>query len=264
MYSILKQNRRRHLIPLNLIIVAFFLCADLSHAVLQNNKSFRLSHGGFTSLGLTTVSTQFSVNPSSLGFSDQPIVMTSENFSALAGKPFLADNDADGVDDNSDNCPLIQNESQQDLDGDGIGDLCGDLDGDGLNDYVETNSGLFLDTNDTGSNPNSSDTDGDGLLDGDEVLLHGTDPVAADTDGDGLLDGDEILIHGTDPIEVDTDLDSFSDKVEVDNGSNPLDANSVPVPTENIPFMNYWGLMSLFGFLMAIYQYRQYRSNRNS
>jgi hypothetical protein len=38
----------------------------------------------------------------------------------------------------------------------------------------------------------SSDTDGDGLTDCDELLTHLTDPVDSDTDGDGCSDGEEL------------------------------------------------------------------------
>ena len=56
-----------------------------------------------------------------------------------------------------------------------------DTDGDGLDDSVETNTGVFVDANDTGTDPLVADTDGDGVNDGLEVSL-GTDPNnAADT-----------------------------------------------------------------------------------
>jgi hypothetical protein len=38
----------------------------------------------------------------------------------------------------------------------------------------------------------------DGLLDGDEVTIYFTNPLSPDTDGDGAIDGVEVLF-GTDP-----------------------------------------------------------------
>lgn len=43
------------------------------------------------------------------------------------------------------------------------------------------------------------DTDGDGLTDVEERMLHGTSPLLADTDGDGLTDYEELIHHGFDP-----------------------------------------------------------------
>ena len=61
-----------------------------------------------------------------------------------------------------------------------------DTDEDGLSDQVESR--------DTGTDPLSTDTDNDGLDDGDELAL-GTDPNLDDTDSDGLLDGREAVAH---------------------------------------------------------------------
>ena len=55
------------------------------------------------------------------------------------------------------------------------------------------------------------DTDGDGVVDGDEIGVYGTDPNTWDTDGDGLSDGDELFVAGTDPFVWDTDGDGVSD-----------------------------------------------------
>ncbi len=112
-----------------------------------------------------------------------------------------------------------------------------DTDNDGLPDWWETlmggdivagsdldNDGLTaLDEYAHLTNPILSDTDGDGLSDGEEVLLYDTDPVLnADKDGDGLTDAQEILVYMTDPANPDTDGDLISDKWEVDHGLNPL------------------------------------------
>jgi hypothetical protein len=50
-----------------------------------------------------------------------------------------------------------------------------DTDQDLLPDEVETNTGVFVDENDTGTDPNDIDTDDDGVIDGTEVF-YGTDP----------------------------------------------------------------------------------------
>ena len=79
----------------------------------------------------------------------------------------------------------------------------GDADWDGLHDDVETDTGVYVDETDTGTDPNDPDTDDDGLDDGDEVNIHNTDPNDPDTDGDGMDDGDEVLF-GYDPLDPDS------------------------------------------------------------
>ena len=63
----------------------------------------------------------------------------------------------------------------------------------------------------TGLDPRNPDSDGDGILDGDEVNRYGTDPQSGDTDGDGLWDGEELFTAGTDPLFADTDSDGVAD-----------------------------------------------------
>lgn len=73
-----------------------------------------------------------------------------------------------------------------------------------------------------------ADRDGDCIDDADELDL-GTDPTHADTDGDGLLDGEEVDQYGTDPLVVDTDGDGMSDGEEVHVlGSEPTVADAAP------------------------------------
>jgi hypothetical protein len=76
-----------------------------------------------------------------------------------------------------------------------------DMDGDGLPDEVETNTGIYVDETDTGTDPNDPDTDDDGLDDGDEVNIHNTDPNDPDTDGDGVSDRTEVAFE-TDPLDA--------------------------------------------------------------
>jgi len=81
-----------------------------------------------------------------------------------------SDWDGDTILNSNDNCPLIANTDQSDHDGDTEGDACDlDDDNDGLPDSVETNTGTYIDSNDTGTDPFNSDTDGDGILDGNDI-----------------------------------------------------------------------------------------------
>lgn len=68
------------------------------------------------------------------------------------------------------------------------------------------------------------DSDGDGLTDLEELLVHGTDPFNPDTDGDGMPDGWEVR-HGLNPLVDDADLDDDGDGLgnlrEFELGSRP-------------------------------------------
>ncbi|MBP7275109.1 MAG: S8 family serine peptidase [Kiritimatiellae bacterium] len=110
----------------------------------------------------------------------------------------------------------------EDSDGDGIpdwwelfhfGDLLTasemtDADEDGVSDKNEQR---------LGTDPNNPDTDGDGILDGQE-----------DSDGDGLTDVYEQDVIGTLPSEADTDDDGLTDYEEVTGTDDPA---TVRVPT---------------------------------
>jgi hypothetical protein len=83
--------------------------------------------------------------------------------------------------DGLDNCPAADNLDQLDTDGDTVGNICDDDDdGDGLLDAVETDTGIFVGSGDTGSDPLLADTDGDGYDDGVEVSA-GSDPNDPDS-----------------------------------------------------------------------------------
>jgi len=77
-----------------------------------------------------------------------------------------------------------------------------DSDGDRLADAVETNTGVYVDLNNTGTNPFNADTDGDGIRDGDEVL--------------GTLQGLDLPAMGVNPLQKDLllEYDWFDDSVD--------------------------------------------------
>lgn len=72
--------------------------------------------------------------------------------------------------------------------------LACDADKDGISNSVEE---------DIGTNPDSPDTDGDGLTDLEEYETYLTNPNALDTDEDGYSDPDEIA-EGSDPISAES------------------------------------------------------------
>jgi hypothetical protein len=180
------------------------------------------------------------------------------------------DTDADGLADLVDNCPDAVNAGQVDTDADTMGNACDDDDDDdGLLDVVETGTGIFDSPSDTGSDRLLADTDGDGLTDGDEVILHGSDPNRVDTDVDGLDDSEEVTVYGTDPADPDTDDDAlddflevtvygtdpfnpdsdgdgFSDGLEVASDTDPADPGSFP--SAGVPALSGWGI----GLLAAV------------
>ncbi|MBT8045387.1 MAG: hypothetical protein KJO79_10590, partial [Verrucomicrobiae bacterium] len=102
-------------------------------------------------------------------------------------------------------------EDGPELDGVGLRDptnpLKADTDDDGLSDGVETNTGTWVSSADTGTNPNDPDVDKDGLKDGEETntgtyvnrLNTGTNPFIEDTDSDGREDWYEAAASLTDP-----------------------------------------------------------------
>jgi len=149
------------------------------------------------------------------------------------------DSDGDGLPDNYEFAnglnPFFNDAGQ---DGDSLGGA------DGLTNLEEFN---------LGTDPQDSDTDDDGLSDGDEVngtlnpwslgVLsappgESTNPLDADSDGD-LADDQAEILAGTNPNVpdgagqpvipfVDTDGDSYRDEAEVAFGSDPNDPSSIP------------------------------------
>ena len=82
---------------------------------------------------------------------------------------------------------------------DSVTECVSDADADNDKDSLNNKREIELKTD-----PNSDDTDGDTLKDGDELSKYNTDPLKPDTDGDGINDGDEVLLK-LDPTKTVTD-----------------------------------------------------------
>ncbi len=179
--------------------------------------------------------------------------------------PVNRDTDKDGLGDGAEVQVHSTDALKPDTDGDGLTDfdevtkyqtspIKGDTDDDGLTDGREITE--------LKTDPKKPDTDGDGLSDGDEVNKYKTDPMKLDTDGgtvadgleverhsdplvasddvkkvaedsdrDGLTDADEINRYHTDPHKMDTDGGTIADGLEVERGTDPLNAKDDMPPT---------------------------------
>ncbi|MCK4410052.1 MAG: hypothetical protein KAW67_08200, partial [Candidatus Eisenbacteria sp.] len=177
--------------------------------------------------------------------------------------PTDVDTDGDGLPDNAEyniyGTSPIDADDPLDSDGLAAGDEIydyktnfdmDDTDGDGVaegttggTDAVTSNydAGMDRPFGDSSINALDVDSDGDGLFDGDEVLL-GTDMVDEDSDGDGLLDGEEVHIWGTDPTNDDHDGDGLKDGAEVNtHWTDPLDPNTDGDYVDDGEEVNSWG-----------------------
>lgn len=93
-----------------------------------------------------------------------------------------------------------------------------DPDNDGLINKLEKKSG---------TDKNNPDSDGDKLLDGEEIHRYQTNPLQADSDNDGLDDFMEVKTYSTNPRQADTDDDGLDDRTEsLVSGTNPLAADT--------------------------------------
>ena len=87
------------------------------------------------------------------------------------------------------------------------------------------------------------DSDGDGLLNGDEITTHGTDPFSPDTDGDGLVDGEEVLKYFTNPRDKDSDKDTLLDGEEVQRSLARFGDGGILCPSPSNPDSDADGLV---------------------
>lgn len=130
------------------------------------------------------------------------------------------------------------------------GSVQSDSDNDGLPDSWENQFGLDS-NNAVGNDGATGDGDNDGLTNIQEYN-NGTNPTVSDTDNDGVNDGQELLILSTDPTNQDSnslrspvnnagngvndgqedfDNDGFTNSDEISAGTDPFNPNSKPGTT---------------------------------
>lgn len=143
------------------------------------------------------------------------------------------DQDEDAIGDNADNCPSTANTNQANQDGDSMGDACdSDRDGDGLSNLDETTQG---------TNPDSVDTDEDGVHDTTDNCPttsnsnqlntdSDTQGNACDTDddNDGTLD-----INDAFPTDVNETSDTDSDTIGDNSDNCPAISNPDQSDSDN-------------------------------
>ena len=169
-------------------------------------------------------------------------------------RPVNDDDDGDTILDLSDNCPLVSNSDQLDLDDDGLGDACDeDLDGDTV---VNLDDNCPADANGDQANADADasgdacdlDDDGDGINDADDncplvanaeqadLNGDGTGNLCDDDkDGDGIVDLDDNCELVANADQADLDIDGLGDLCDLDDDGDtiadradncPLDANT--------------------------------------
>lgn len=101
-----------------------------------------------------------------------------------------------------------------------------DTDGDGLPDVCETNTGVYVSRNNTGTNPNVADSDDDGLLDGVETNTGffvgptdtGSNPNSTDSNADGISDGEAVAGAFDPSLDLGPAISWFTGLVQAEPG----------------------------------------------
>ena len=154
------------------------------------------------------------INPTEVSFAGTP-----------AGGASLVDTDGDGLTDDAEQNGWISTvtlSSGEQVSTEVTSDPNSpDTDLDGVSDQDEQQRGL---------NPRSTDTDSDDVPDADEINIYYSNAAKQNSDSDGLSDGAEIYTYKTSPIDPDTDGDGQSDSDEVIQRSRNPRIADLPIP----------------------------------
>ena len=163
---------------------------------------------------------------------------------ACRSAPVVVDTDNDSVADANDNCPLLSNSGQEDLDSDGEGDACdGDIDGDGISNRNELNNPAVgygetanVDVDNDGlTNDYDLDSDNDGFSDYVESANsnpYNPSSIPNDYDGDGVADSVDNCFSTANPDQLNTDGDTQGNACDKDD-----DNDGVADTNDNCPLV---------------------------
>jgi len=208
----LSSNESGKLYQVDRNLARIRLVGDLVNVNLDKQSGLTTNFSGEI-LGLDENGALFSINKQSGEATIE--YQLSQNFKSLA-VDWLVDRDADELPDFW--------EDLHGLDKNDATDSILDLDNDNLNNLSEYHSN---------TEPFNSDTDFDGLLDGDEVQTYNTSPILRDSDSDALSDFYEVTESLTDPLNSDSDSDGLTDGFEeniymTDPISDDSDSDGMP------------------------------------
>ncbi len=138
------------------------------------------------------------------------------------------DEDEDGIEECSDNCPDVTNPDQDDQDTDGLGDVCDDdVDGDGIDDVDDLCPDLFDDQSDLDldglGDACDDDRDGDGTDNTEDGCPDIFEFFQVDADGDGLNLSCDNCPSVANPSQRDLDFDGLGDACDPDMDGDGLE-----------------------------------------